>query len=381
MATKHCSPLEHLFLIDVRKRLINNTPYDVYQLASRFQPDQVEVVDLRFNLVSSELPASKAVSLFLETAGTWMCFDWDPARFCERLDFLSARYPELTLVGPQAGALRELVGREFRVVESLDFHEAILGSRTENQPRVSSVWLQPHLHRNYNGEYYDGTRMELAPTFSISYSMNCPLRCSFCYYSDAVSNAKPTFSSMLQDIEWIWSHGCRHFYFIDPNFLLSTTEFAELQDFYERSRHTFSYYCQVSPNFLSETRLRQLVASGCQGMVIGIENRKRIADKGSITEAQERIALARALGMMPMLFFMIDEDNQIEDLVEEFVGIPFRYTVINHAFASDRSLGAIVSGFQAKNRLSQRRRDLIARLQQKQDFLGYAEGRRQASAV
>jgi hypothetical protein len=381
MARKRCNPLEHLFLIDVRKRLINNTPYDVYELASHFRPDQVEVIDLRFHPAHSALPASKMVSLFLETAGTWMCFDWDPARFRKRLDFLSARYSELTVVGPQARALRELMGHEFRVVESLDFQKAFFGSAREDRTRVSSVWLQRRLHRNYNGEYFDGKRMQLAPTFSICYSMNCPLRCSFCYYADAVSNAKPAFACMLQDIEWIWNHGYRHFYFMDPNFLLSTTEFSELKHFYERSGHTFSYYCQVSPNFLSETRLRQLVASGCQGMVIGIENRQRIVDKGSIAEARERIALARALGMMPMLFFMIDEENEIEDLIEGFVGVPFRYTVINHAFASDRSLGGIVAGFEGKSRLSQRRRDLITRLQQKPDYLGHVEDHLQASTV
>jgi len=116
-------------------------------------------------------------------------------------------------------------------------------------------------------------------------------------------------------------------------------------------------------------------------MVIGIENRQRIVDKGSIAEARERIALARALGMMPMLFFMIDEENEIEDLIEGFVGVPFRYTVINHAFASDRSLGGIVAGFEGKSRLSQRRRDLITRLQQKPDYLGHVEDHLQASTV
>jgi hypothetical protein len=368
-----CKPLEHLFLIDVRKRLINNTPYDVYQLASHFPSGQVEVIDLRFHMAPWALPASKSVSLFLETAGTWMCFDWDPARFCNRLEFLRTRYPELTVVGPQARALSDLAGYEFRVVESLAFQKAFLGGQWDAQPRMASVWLQPRLHGNYNGEHFDGRRVRLAPTFSISYSMNCPLRCSFCYYADSAKNAKPAFASMLEDLEWIWKHGYRHFYFIDPNFLLNTAEFEQLKEFYERSAYTFSYYCQISPNFLSEMRLRQLAASGCQGMIIGIENRKRIADKGSVEEARERIANARALGMMPMLFFMIDEENEIEDLVAEFVGIPFRYTVINHAFASDRSLAAIVAGFEHKRRLAYRRRELITRLQQRLDYLGYAE--------
>jgi hypothetical protein len=105
-------------------------------------------------------------------------------------------------------------------------------------------------------------------------------------------------------------------------------------------------------------------------MVIGIENRVRIADKGSLEEARERVALVRGLGMMPMLFFMIDEENDVEDLVEEFAGVPFRYTVINHAFGSDRSLGAITAGFEQKRQLLRRRTDVIERLQRRPDYLG-----------
>ena len=77
--------------------------------------------------------------------------------------------------------------------------------------------------------------------------------------------------------------------------------------------------------------------------------------------------------MMPMLFFMIDGENEIEDLMEEFAGIPFRYTVINHAFASDRSLSSISAGFERKRQLASRYRGLIERLQQRLDYLGFAE--------
>jgi hypothetical protein len=311
--------------------------------------------------------------LFLETAGTWMCFDWDPPRFRNRLDSLGSADRKLTVVGPQARALRELTGRPFRVVEDLDFHKGFQGAGPDSTFEIGSRWLEPHLHANYNGEYFDGVRLRLAPTFSIDYSMNCPLACSFCYYAGRARAARPAFSAVVAAIDRICRQGHRHFYFTDPNFLVTTAEFAQLTDLYERGGRTFSYYCQVSPNFLTEARLQRLAASGCQGMVIGIENRARIADKGSIEEARERIACARALGMMPMLFFMIDEENDVEGLVEEFAGIPFRYTVINHAFAGDRSLASISAGFEAKRRLALRNSGLIERLQQRPDYLGFAE--------
>lgn len=365
--------LEQLFLVDVRKRLIDNTPYDVLRLASGFPRDRVEVIDLRFHPPESPLPPSDNVTLLLETAGTWMCFDWDPGRFQARLDSLRGRSGGLTVVGPQARALKALTGLQFRVIEGLDFRKEFPGNGLSQESGISSELLEPRLHGNYNGEYFDGNRMQLAPAFSIGYSMNCPLQCGFCYYADAERTAKPAFSAFVSEIERIWRHGYTHFYFTDPNFLLTAAEFAELRDLYERTGRNFSYYCQVSPNFLTTSRIQQLAASGCHGMVIGIENSVRIADKGSIEEARERIARVRAAGMMPLLFFMIDGENQIEDLVAEFAGIPFRYTVINHAFASDRSLSSISAGFEAKRQLASRYRGLIERLQQRPDYLGFAE--------
>jgi hypothetical protein len=128
--------------------------------------------------------------------------------------------------------------------------------------QIASNWLDADLHRNYNGEYFDGTQMRLAPTFSIGYSMNCPLNCSFCYYANALPNSRPTFTAVVAEIERIWSHGHRHFYFTDPNLLLSTAEFEELTKFRESTGGAFGFYCQVSPNFLNLTRLQQLAASG-----------------------------------------------------------------------------------------------------------------------
>jgi hypothetical protein len=105
-------------------------------------------------------------------------------------------------------------------------------------------------------------------------------------------------------------------------------------------------------------------------MVVGIENRARIAAKGSVDEARERVERVLEHGMMPTLFFMIDEENDVEDLVADFAGVSFRYTVLNNAFAGDRSLRSIEEGFEEKRALAARRRDVIARLERRPDFLG-----------
>lgn len=362
--------LQHLFLIDVKRRLINNTPSDIYRLASRLPPGSVEIVDLRFNDPARGLPPARTVVLFLETEGTWMCFDWDKPRFTQRIAGLVRQYGRCIVVGPQARALRALTGMDFEAADTLDFAAAIAPDLPAQDIQLAPEYLEPGRNRAYNGEHFDGTRMRLLPTFSLSYSMNCPLRCSFCFYGDAARTPHAPFDFVLNEIATIWSHGHAHFYFMDPNLLLTRAQAAGLRTFHEQTDRRFTYTCQVSPNHLSEGRLAELASSGCRAVVVGIENAALIAAKGSLEQAADRVARAIAWGIMPMLFFMIDGQSEVEALLEAFGPVPFRYSVLNHAFAGDRSLAAIEAGFANKAQLAAENRALIQRLQQRPNYLG-----------
>jgi MoaA/NifB/PqqE/SkfB family radical SAM enzyme len=273
-------------------------------------------------------------------------------------------------------ALKELTGHSYEIIDTVHFGQAIGANGEDHKASIAARWLDPSRHRRYNGQSFDGTALRLVPTFSVSYAMTCPLRCTFCYYADADPPLRPQFDfrATTADIWRAWEAGHRNFYFMDPNFLPSAEEFALLRQLYEGTGGDFAYYCQVSPNFLTESRLVRLAETGCRGMVVGIENRARIVAKGSVPEARRRVERVLAHGMMPTLFFMVDGGNDggndVEDVVAEFDGIPFRYTVLNNAFAGDRSLASIEAGFAEKRRLSARRRDLIVRLQARPDYLG-----------
>jgi hypothetical protein len=200
--------------------------------------------------------------------------------------------------------------------------------------------------------------------------MNCPLTCNFCFYGDAAQTPRLRFERLVQDIVRIRRRGYDHFYFMDPNFILSPAQHAQLQELRDTSGLRFTYYCQVSPNVLTESRARQLAASGCRGMVIGIENREQIVAKGSVGQARQRIEPLLALGMMPTLYFMIDGRNDVRGLIDLFEGIPFQYTILNSAFASDRSLTAIEQGFSIKARLAAAHAGMIAELRQRPNYIG-----------
>jgi len=360
--------LQHLFVIDVKPRLIKNTPYEVYRMAGLLGSDETEVIDLRFTALD-EVPESEHVYLFLETAGTWMCFDWNPSRFRERMQYLSPRCRSLTLIGPQAPAVRELLGSDFRVVDTLDFSCLVPGERDAAR-LTDRRWLGVDRNKPYNGQFFDGTRMWLAPTFSVYRSMSCPLTCGFCYYAAAPRQAQIDFAALIADVEWIHGLGHSHFFFMDPNFVLNARRYALLEQLHRETAGRFSYFCQVSPNFLDAEHAARLAATGCRGMVIGIENREQIAAKGDIAEARGRIDHLKTLGMMPTLYFMIDGRNEIVDLVEAFEDVPFQYTVLNRAFAGDRSLGSIVDGFAERRRLASDSAGLIERLRARPNYIG-----------
>src|SRR5689334_10267576 len=151
----------YLFVVDVKQRSINNTPYDVYRFASGLPPGSVEVIDLRFTPLDAVTEADETW-LFLETAGTWMCFDWNPARFLGRLEYLLRRCRSLTIVGPQAPALRELSGRRLATVDTLDYASG-MPADSGWQPRpTGDAWLDRARNASYNGQHVAAGRMCLA---------------------------------------------------------------------------------------------------------------------------------------------------------------------------------------------------------------------------
>jgi hypothetical protein len=351
-----------LFLIDVKRRFINNTPYDVYKALGQLDPVGVECFDLRFHAEDDALRPADQVFLFLETAGTWMCFDWDEARFRQRLALLCGRYPRVTVIGPQAAALREACPElRFEAVDTLDFEPLLAPGYRPDEP-LDLRWLEGAAH--YTGEFYRDRRYQLKPTVSVYHSMSCPMECAFCFYAPQKRYKRLPFDRVADDLERMCARGYSHFYWMDPNFLLRVEDWQRLLAVKE-SWPELSYYCQLSPNFLDERTVERLRATGCCGAVVGIENADLIRYKGTIDAAHRGLERMIAAGMLPMLYFILDGRQDVLPLVERFRGIPFRYSVLNEAFAGDRSLPAIRGGFSRKRQLAEQlgetRKALLAR--------------------
>lgn len=358
---------DNVFIIDVKRRVINNTPWDVHKLAAHVgRTASVEVIDLRF-ASRDELPPAQHAYLFLETAATWMCFDWNEPRFLQRLAELASRYPRITVVGPQARALQAISPVELEAIDSLEFESAIAPDYDGEAP-YELAWLRRPENARYNGERFERGRYWLGPTVSVVGSMNCPMRCSFCFYGGSERHKRTSFERTMTDIERMSAAGWSHFYFTDPNFVLSREDWKRLRRARE-ARPGLTYYCQVSPNLLTDAVIAELAATGCHGMVIGIENAEQIRFKGEIDGARRRVERVISAGMMPTLYVMIDGKNDVRRLVDSFDGVPFRYSILNEAFASDRSCAAIRAGFAAKAALASAHADTIAALRRMPNYL------------
>jgi hypothetical protein len=361
------SALEHLFLVDVKRRLINNTPWDVFKLASQLERGTADCIDLRFRDEDS-LPDATHAYLFLETAGTWMCFDWNEPRMAARVARLRARYPRLTLVGPQAAALREaLNAEEVEAIGELEFERAIAAAYDPEAP-IDSIWVASTQRDRYNGEWYRDRQFQLAPTVSIYHSMNCPMSCEFCFYRASRHHKRSSLASLTRDLARLCESGIDHFFFMDPNFILNRADWDRLRQL--KSRYPdYSYYCQMSPNLLTADTIEALRDTGCAGMVVGIENAELIRYKGELGTARRALESVREAGMMPMLYFLIDGESDVLAARDGLRGFPFRHGIINHAFAGDRSLASIRDGFTRRDALRERSRDVIAALRADPDHL------------
>lgn len=353
------------YFVDVKRRFINNTPSDVFRLLSHLRVTQDRFVDLRFE---DRFPDADEAFLFLETAGTWMCFDWNEERFIRRIESLSARYRRVTVIGPQAAALRALTGEELTAITNVDFGGQ-LSPDYATDVAIDLAWMNRAETDLYNGEKTTSAGLSIRPTVSIQRSMSCPLACEFCYYGARQRGATVPWPRLLADLDALHRQGRTHCYFMDPNFVLRSEDWRRLIDF-KKAHPEWTYYCQLSPNFLDDRVVEQLALSGCCGMVIGIENDRLIEFKSSLRAAQAAVERVRDAGMMPMLYFIVDGVTDTVAEVREFAGYPFRFSLLNGAFASDLSLSSIRRGFAEKEALRARCADMIETLKQSADYLG-----------
>src|ERR1035437_1586125 len=103
----------------------------------------------------------------------------------------------------------------------------------------------------------------------------------FCYYRGPAQPKRVGFDDLLADVGTIWRSGGRHLFFNDPNFLPGARRFERLRRFRDESGCAFTYFCQVSPNFLTDATLEPSRDTGCLGVVIGIENEALILGKAT----------------------------------------------------------------------------------------------------
>lgn len=362
-----------LLVIETKTRLIANTPYDVLKLAANLQHHgwTVEIVDMRYELPQQALCPADVVYVFLETAGTWMCFDWDEPRFQRTVDLLLAHHENVILVGPQAGAVRELVGPLVRCITDLAFEHIIDPAYDERiEPDYDFIArTAPH----YNGEHYADGEYSLQPTVSVYHAMACPMSCEFCFYGTKTGGKTIPWPQLATEITALVARGHEHFFFLDPNLLLDHEGERELRGL--RAKHPgFTYYCQVSPNALTEARVRSLRESACRGMVIGIENADLIRFKGTLDGARAAVDRVLEAGMMPMLYFLVDGTNDVDAVWKTFADVPFRYSVLNDAFAAGGSLREIREGFSRRAGLRTNAGELITKLRRSPNYLDQIAG-------
>lgn len=171
----------------------------------------------------------------------------------------------------------------------------------------------------------------------------CPYRCIFCG-SFNVFGRKPRYrsaESMAEEIHVIHkTYGTRYFYICDDIFMLKRDRAIEFCSIMKRKQLPIYYSIQARGETVDADLLRELKATGCQHIAVGVEvgdeEIRRLIKKGNTVEDMRKAArLIKEAGLRMVGFFMFgfpwetrEQMLKTADLMEELEPcIAFPYIV------------------------------------------------------
>ncbi|HBN26998.1 MAG TPA: B12-binding domain-containing radical SAM protein [Desulfobacteraceae bacterium] len=172
--------------------------------------------------------------------------------------------------------------------------------------------------------------IEPGETISILASRGCYNYCSFCpvpsFYNNGPLWRGRTPENIINEISLLYNQGGRDFYFIDPNFIgpgkrgrQRTFKLSE-----QIRKLGITYGIETRPNDLDHSILDQMLSSGLNSLLLGIESGSAdildgLGKHTSLNVSEKAIAACRSLGLEPEIgFLMFVPDSSIKDIESNF---------------------------------------------------------------
>lgn len=167
-------------------------------------------------------------------------------------------------------------------------------------------------------------------TAGILGSRGCYNHCAFClvppFYGNGPLWKGRSPENIVKEMEALRSQGYSDFYFIDPNFIgpgkRGRQRTEKLMDMIKPMNITFGM--ETRPNDLAPAIFKQLVDSGLQSLLLGVESGSKDVLEGlnkgaKVNVSEQAIKICRDFGVEPEIgFLMFVPDATLEDLVHNY---------------------------------------------------------------
>ncbi len=150
-------------------------------------------------------------------------------------------------------------------------------------------------------------------------SRGCPWRCGFCANLPQPIRFRSAENVTDELKEIIDNYGCKHFRFLDDNFILKKSRLKKMAAHFQDLGINFR--CSGRSDLLDTEVCEMLAASGCKEIGFGVEsgddNVSRIINKKESTEDHKRaISLAKEFGMKTKVFLMAGLPGETWESIE-----------------------------------------------------------------
>ena len=165
--------------------------------------------------------------------------------------------------------------------------------------------------------------MKYSPSVSISTSLGCPSRCSFCPMCRIKYRERDKYN-LFEELDYVHKLGIREIVFRDPTFSANMQRTKEICNEMIKQKYDFGWFCDTRVDKVDDELLSLMKESGCHIIAFGVESGSEYILKKEMKDiSKERITeifnKCNALGIQTLAHFIIGFPSDTEETIKETV--------------------------------------------------------------
>ena len=213
--------------------------------------------------------------------------------------------------------------------EDITYKESgtIVVRKSDKRRKIEEISIGITPHRLFPLESYEYSFVRRKPFATVLTDYSCPYRCTFCIMSELRYKYRNV-SEVVEELRTLKADGIKEIYFADQTFGANKKNTRKLLGQMIKESLNLGWVCFSRADVIKEDLLILMKAAGCHTIIFGIEfgtdaNLKDTKKDLSISEINRGIELCRRQGIRTVGTFLLGEENQSRDDIDELI----RYSV------------------------------------------------------